>query len=103
MKYLITLLILMLLMSCTEPTYENSAEDMTFIEVEALLSTPMDTIQIVQNENGKIIYRVENNRIVAQYQLKKKGSVNHHIMYGDLIILACVIAIIFLIIGGNLD
>ena len=64
MKNLLILLTLsLMLFSCTDATYENSADGLTVIESNEILSQKTDTIVVI-NYN-KRIYVVDNDKVIA--------------------------------------
>jgi len=63
MKKLLYLLPIMLLFSCTKPTFENSADGLTVIESNEILSQKVDTITVIKYNNR--LYQIINNKVIV--------------------------------------
>lgn len=102
MKHLTMLFILILVvMACSEPIPENSVQHLTVEKSDLLLSYSVDTMLVITESDN--LYQVENQKIVAQYQLTNKNTIPNHVTYGDLVMVLGICAIIFLIIGVNIQ
>lgn len=72
MKTILSIIGIILLASCVNPTYENTVEHITVNESEEILSMESDTIIVIRKDVR--LYEVENAKIVAQYDLINKNS-----------------------------
>ena len=101
MKYLIRLILIILVGSCTAPSYENTVENISVTESNRILNIQVDTIVVAKDELR--IYEIENNVIIAQYQLASSTSIVPEFMTGDFLIALIAVLILGFTIGTFLE
>ncbi len=100
MKYFLILIITLLIVSCADPSYDNTVSKLTVIKSDTLLSQPIDTITIVRVD--KIIYEVNDNIITTQYGLRNHNSLPIYLTFDELVIIIILILVVGVVIGALL-
>lgn len=94
MKYITILLMLILITSC-----DNSMSKLTVIKSNEILAQPRDTIIIASLDDPAIIYQINDDVILNQYQLRNHHSVSYAITPGETFITLVIWFIVVFFVG----